>query len=97
MPAATIQGASDHGARNSAASASGATSWARSSPQSAIGTGPIGATSPNSATPSRPPIATPKVMVRKTTSAEAKRAVPDDRCRVASSVSATVRVKPGIR
>ena len=49
--------------------------------------------------PSAPPVcapsARPKPSPRKTTMAPLKRAVPEERCRVESSVSATVNVRPG--
>ncbi len=47
---------------------------------------------PRVAVARRPPIATPSPIIRKVTSAPAKRAVPEERCSAASSESATVRV-----
>ena len=47
---------------------------------------------PSSACPMREPAATPKVTVRKIAAASARRAVPEERCRAASSVIATVSV-----
>ena len=92
-----IHGAAESGARKSTVSASGATARATSSVHGGALDGTTAAAAPKAISPRRLPRAVPKVSVRKTTRALAKRAVPADRWRSASSESATVKVNPGIR